>query len=580
MIEAYNKYRKAGFACLPTKEDKSPLIGKNWKDGFSEEYFTEAKGIGIICGSLSDGLECLDFDNHFSDAKENLKAFLDIPEVAEIYQQYKLPIESTKNGGYHLLFRCEKNEGNRKLAQRLNDEQRPDAIIETRGQGGYFCAWPTPGYKVIRNDILNVAKISVLERAVLIDNAISTNQFYPLSKSEYERQDRPGDLYNASIEASHEIPSLLRSEGWTESSPGRWIRPGKKTGLSATLGIVAPNWLYVFSANAYPFYPMKAYSPFQVLALLKFKGNFSKAAESLPKPEKTIVVSKSKLQETELDKILKEAAINLNQAVKRPPTILTITEQNATSTIYKRVFTQGNFSCIVGKAKSKKTFLISMLTAALLKEKNIDEKFSGEMPIDKKMVLYFDTEQGDYDAYNCIKRIERMAGSVQNLKAFALRQYSPKERCQLIEYAFKIYGDKVGYCVIDGIADLAVAINDEEEASRITTLLLRLTKTYNCHITTVLHQNKNDNYATGWLGSSIMKKAEILISVTKNEQDNSYSEVECNMSRGIVFNKFDFYIDDNGLPIVKTKKDPKLNTVNDNPYWDDNDLNRQEEAPF
>lgn len=561
MIEVFKKYKEAGFACLPCKRDKAPLLSQTWNQGFESEVFRNAEVIGIICGEISGGLECLDFDNHFGDAKENLGKYLAIPEVNEIYTRYKLPIESTMSGGFHMMYRCKKNDKNKKLATRLKDG-RPDAIIETRGEGGYFVAAPSPGYKVIRNDIHVVNEISEFERAILIDNAISMNEFQAVIRTEYESGERPGDLYNSSSDAIHTTISVLKEAGWNEVSPGRWRRPGKKEGISATLGKAAEKCFYVFTSNGWPFEPMKGYSPFQVLALLRFNGDFSKAAESLPKPEKTVIETKSKIGESELEKILKSAMIDTRRQVDRPPTILTIMETDGgTSLIHKRVFTLGNFSCIIGKAKSKKTFFLSMITASMLMGKNYTNKFSGELPHNKNTVLYFDTEQGDYDSYNTIKRIETIAGTSTNLKAFMLRPFSPSERCQIVEYAFKVYGERSGFCVIDGIADLATAVNDEDEATRVASILLRLTKVYNCHIVTVLHQNKNDNFATGWMGSAIMKKAEIIISVTKSPQDNSYSEVNCDMSRGIDFNPFSFRINPDGLPEVTEQLSKPVNQV-------------------
>ena len=182
MIEVFKKYKEAGFACLPCKRNKAPLLSQTWNQGFESDVFQNAEAIGIICGEISGGLECLDFDNHFGDAKATLGKYLSIPEVNEIYTTYKLPIESTMSGGFHLMYRCRKIEGNRKLASRLKDG-RPDAIIETRGEGGYFVSAPSPGYSVIRNDIHVVKEITDIERAILIDNAISMNEFYPVIRT-------------------------------------------------------------------------------------------------------------------------------------------------------------------------------------------------------------------------------------------------------------------------------------------------------------------------------------------------------------------------------------------------------------
>lgn len=547
--DIYNRYKEAGFSLIPTKKDKSPLLPTSWLNGFSFDKFQDASYYGIICGSLSGGLECIDIDNHFDDAKKILVDYLAIPEVKAIYDKYKLPIEQSQNGGYHLMFRCSKNEGNRKLASRAKPDGRPDAFFETRGEGGYFCAYPSEGYNVIRNDIFNISTITEIERAVLIDNAVSMNEFFPtLIKTEYESGDRPGDLYNQNSDSIYEMKDILQGAGWKQVRDQTWRRPGKDEGISATLGKVAPNVFYVFTANAYPFEPMKAYTPFQVLGLIKYDGDFKEAAKSIA-PEKTYTVEQHKIAISEIEKILLASKIDTSKPVEKPPVILSIKEQSGTMSIFKRLFTLGNFSCIVGKAKSRKTFVLSMLTAALL-DSDRSGKFVPDMPLGKKEVLYFDTEQGEYDCYNVISRIERMAGTKNHLKGYSLRQYTPAERCQIIEHAFKMWGDSVGFCVIDGIADLATAINDELESTRVSSMLLRLTKVYNCHISTVIHENKNDNFATGHLGSSVMKKAEILLSVSKCKDDKSKSEVSCDLSRGIDFEPFEITINQEGIPQI------------------------------
>ena len=58
----------------------------------------------------------------------------------------------------------------------------------------------------------------------------------------------------------------------------RNCRPGKAAGTSATL---KDRVFYVFSSNAAPFEPGRAYSPFAVLALLEFGGDFAATARAL-----------------------------------------------------------------------------------------------------------------------------------------------------------------------------------------------------------------------------------------------------------------------------------------------------------
>lgn len=553
--EIYDKFREAGFSLIPTKKDKSPLLSTSWLNGFSFGSFGHASYSGIICGSLSGGIECIDIDNHFGDAKQNLLDFISIPEVNEIYTKYSLPIQQSQNKGYHFIYRTNIIENNRKLALRFNKEfNRAEALFETKGGNGYFCAYPSEGYKVVKNDIFNVSVISDEERNILIKAAISFNEYQPVIRNYYESEtgDRPGDVYNQNDGSISDMQNLLIDNGWKQVDGFKWRRPGKDSGISATLGKVAKNVFYVFTSSAYPFEPMKSYTPFQVLALLKYNGDFKEAAKSLSESNNIvpkISVSK-KIEPSEIEKILLRSRIDTSKPIPKPPTILSIKEQQATSSRLVRLFTLGNFSCIIGKAKSRKTFLQSLLTAATLGADDTG-MFISDLPEIKKDVLYFDTEQGEYDCQNVINRIEKMSNNRENIKGFSLREFSPLERCQIIEHAFELWGNKVGLCIIDGVADLANAINDELEATRISTMFLRLTKVYNCHISTVIHQNKNDNFATGHLGSSIMKKAEILISVSKSKTENGVSEVTCDYNRGVDFEPFDMFIDGEGIPKVK-----------------------------
>jgi hypothetical protein len=556
-ISIHQKYLEHGYKTLPTTDKKSPCVpvGQDWKEDLPESLFENSFGIGLKLGEASGFIECMDFDNHLLNAKNKLSEFLAIPEVKEIYDKHKPPIENTVSRGYHLLYRCLEMEGSRKLALQFKEDKTTDCFIETKGLASYICIDPTPGYKFIRNDLFNIPMLSKVERAILIDNAISMNEVFQTHKTEYEQTDRPGDLYNASMGAIGDMKGILQGIGWQDLGNYRWRRPGKKEGLSATLGKVAPNVFYVFTANSSPFEPNKAYTPFQVLALVKFNGDFKEAAKSVA-PERVERVEVGRISLTELEKILLGAKIDTSRKIDRPPTILSFMDQQATSTIQKRVFTLGNFSCIIGKAKSKKTFFLSMVSSALLCN-STDGKFIGEMKEGKNEILYFDTEQGEYDSYNVIKRIELMAGTKERFRGYNLRPFSPVDRCQIIEYAFKLFGEKTGFCVIDGIADLANGINDEDEATRVVTILLRLSKVYNCHISTVIHQNKNNEFATGHLGSSIMKKAEIIISVNKRENDTS--EITCDMSRGVGFESFDMYINSAGIPEISrggAKKEP------------------------
>jgi len=567
MRKIAKEYINYGLSVLPVKQDKSPDVKDTWKNGIKDlSLFDNAKGIGIICGKPSGGLECLDFDSHFGDAKNTLSNFIE--QIRDLYIKYKFPIEQSQNGGYHFMYRCSKIDGNLKLASKpLLDKKtnkwRPDAIIETRGEGGYFVADPTPGYKIIRNNILDIPEITPEERDYIISVCKSFNQWSIVKKDTYEDKDKPGDLYNEDIEAIEDMKKCLRASGWNELSKGIWQRPGKKKGISATVGKVADNVFYNFSSNAYPFEPNAGYTPFQVVGLLEYNGDFKNFAKvlaekyNLNKPVKKEygkpTPKEEKKDKNELDKLLSGAFIDLDVPVPKPPNAIKIRDFEGGYLVDKRLFTLSNFSAIKGKSKSKKTFLTSILLAAATKNDFVYNKIAGTLPKSKQGVMLFDTEQSNYDAYMTALRVSKINGfNAENFGAFGLREYTPKERCEIIDYAFEKFKGNIGYAVIDGITDLAFAINDEEEASRVVGLLMKWTKVYNCHITVVIHENKNDSYATGHIGSAVLKKAEAIIAVTKDETDSYLSRVKCDMIRGTSdFNEFDIEINDNGIPMIK-----------------------------
>lgn len=576
LVDVAKKYIENGFSILPTKLDKSPMASK-WKGHtFKAEDFSDVEGIGIKAGKESGSLEIIDIDNHYGDAKQTVGEFINIPEVKAIYDKYELPIESTQSGGFHLFYRCDELAGNKKLASRAKwDEKKnrfkPDCIIETRGEGGYVVAAPTKGYKLIRNSFKNLAKITTEERKTLLNHAKSFNEWVNNVKTDInESKDKPGDIYNEKIEAIEEMKGALKRNGWQEINNFLWRREGKKDGVSATIGKVAPNVFYCFTSNGYPFEPESGYKPFQVVGLLDYNGDFKKFAGELSdryglnkKPEYT-KPTEAKEQKKDYESILNNAYIDLAIKPPKPPVILEISDNINGEWQWQRLFTLGNISAITGKAKSKKTFSTTMPMAALIMNDQVYNKFRATLPDSKNMIIKFDTEQGNYDAYIASKRVEKLVGkSNDNFKTFGLREFDPNERVKIIEYAIHKYSKSIAFVMIDGIADLVNTTNDQDEAVKIGTLLMKWSKIHNIHISTIIHQNKGDNYATGHLGSFILKKAECIISVEKDEEDNNHSQIKCTDIRGVQsFKDFGFYINEMGLPeiydLIENVKESKI----------------------
>jgi hypothetical protein len=257
----------------------------------------------------------------------------------------------------------------------------------------------------------------------------------------------------------------------------------------------------------------------------------------------------------ELDKHLLKARISPTEEIQEPPACLQVVENDAIID----VCTLGNFSLAIGKAKSRKTFLVTLLFSIV--EGYQTKKFSGGLPLDKSAGIYFDTEQGRFHVHRLLKRICKLIGKPEpaNIAVYSLRKYAPTDRLALIERA--IYtASNLGFVVIDGIRDLVTSINDEEQATIIASRLLKWTEELNIHIMTVLHQNKADNNARGHLGAELTNKAETVLSITKQEDDKTISIAAAEYCRDKDFDVFAFTINIEGLPEIIEGQQPQTNS--------------------
>ena len=215
--------------------------------------------------------------------------------------------------------------------------------------------------------------------------------------------------------------------------------------------------------------------------------------------------------------------------------------------------TLGNFSASTGKAKSKKTFNISAIVAAALKNDEV-LKYSACLPPNKRKILYVDTEQSKYHCHKVMERILRLAGlptdkDREDFVFIVLREQTPDKRKQIIGYMLENMPD-VGLLIIDGIRDLMYDINSPSESTDLINLLMRWSSGYNLHIHTVLHLNKGDDNTRGHIGTELNNKAETVLQITKSQQDGNISEVKAMHIRDREFDPFAFRINDSALPEV------------------------------
>jgi len=307
-------YIRSGFSVVPTGADKIPIVS-SWKkrqlkipaeSTVIKEFSRNGARVAVVAGKVSGNLECIDFDlkgKRFEQCCELVDK--DAPGLIE-----KLVIQQTPSTGYHVMYRCPEAQitGNGKLAfekikvsgpgEHELDGKSYTAVaegneyfirvcsIETRGEGGYFLAAPSPGYVMKQHSLSQVPEITPAERDILVEAAKALNQWVPepieprSSRPAKPGELSPGDDYNR----RGDIQSLLMENGWQptgrKAADGEhWRRPGKNKGQSATL--FNNSNLYVFSTNAAPFESETNYSPFGIYACLKHNGDFNAAAKEL-----------------------------------------------------------------------------------------------------------------------------------------------------------------------------------------------------------------------------------------------------------------------------------------------------------
>jgi len=246
--------------------------------------------------------------------------------------------------------------------------------------------------------------------------------------------------------------------------------------------------------------------------------------------------------------IFKDALIDPAEEIKQQPIALSIGESIYKGNSYPIPFgSYGDFSCIVGASKSRKTFFKSMIEAAFIGgNSNIHNPSIKGHNNERKFVLSFDTEQSHFHAQRVQRRVlELIGGNCEFYKTFGLRGYTPKERFDFIDWVVfeSDFKNNVGLMSIDGFVDLVTDFNSLEQSTGLTEKLLNWTAKGKMHCTGILHKNFGTAKPVGHVGSSILKKAETVVFV-ESQEDNS-TIVKCEYSRNQPFKEIKFNVDDN-----------------------------------
>ena len=265
---------------LPTEEQVEKWLSS--KNGYGK-----VTGLAVICGKISGGLLCIDFDApelfpRWCEAiGEDLRSLI-------VYQQ-------TGGGGYQVFVRTEDPGKNQKLAwiPDETDETGRKIAIETRGEGGYALIPPSlhPSgnhYEWRQGGVYDIPVVSQQKANFLLDTARSLCQA-PYAKKDLAAMDkkqqdlplrkRPPIQQDQSViqsfnqrftimevlqwygyEAAHERDRMKRPGG---KSPSVWITDGKS---------------FHHSSND-PLNDNHAHDPFDVFVQMECRGDYNEAAK-------------------------------------------------------------------------------------------------------------------------------------------------------------------------------------------------------------------------------------------------------------------------------------------------------------
>lgn len=547
---------KKGISCVPTGEGKrSKVSWKEYQDNLIsndeiDSFFIGDEGIAIIGGEV----QCFDFDEKYRKGIYEDFVFC-AAELGLSETLNKLVLQRTPSGGYHLVFRSANPFRNIKLANNGEGE----AVIETRGEGGYFLIAPSEGYELLRGSFDEIPLITLEEREELLDLAKSFDMMPTPKMAEYvptfKQSDgvlSPGDDYDA----RGDFFGLLNRHGWTSwGKCDMWTRPGKKRGVSATFGRI-PGRFYVFSTST-ALESGHVYKPWHVYTVLEHGGDFSRAIVELgrmgygdkkykkPKPASEYMANALEVMNAALSKgpemstkaassdaTIEEVGDEEDEEIRAK--LLEVAFDKAKPPkeepcIYKlagvEIAHPGNLVALTAQIKSGKSSFASALLAAPMSKGSGDLLALQSLNEEGKGVLHFDTEQSPMDHYKMINRSLRRAGiedAPEWFNSYCLTSWDYDSiTIALISELKRLQRAHGGIHSVhlDGIADMVTSPNDETEANRFLNKLHGLAIAYHCPIFCVIHLNPGSSKTRGHLGSQLGRKAETVLALEKDEDE-------------------------------------------------------------
>ena len=213
-------------------------------------------------------------------------------------------------------------------------------------------------------------------------------------------------------------------------------------------------------------------------------------------------------------------------------------------------FYRGELVADCGKAKSGKTFFLSILMAGALKKQMLALERLCEEPL---KVLWIDTEQSQQSTQEILKDRIMPLADIESLDdtrfyAFNLRGLGFDRRQKMVDVAIRVLQPDI--VILDGIKDLMTDINDAVQATLIMEHLMALAKDQNCCIVCVLHQNKSeqDRNMRGSIGTELTNKAFEVFQCETIDESETFKVTHTFSRKRRMKRKFYYRVNEQGLP--------------------------------
>lgn len=275
--------KEFGLSIIPVSTTKIPF--KPWSEYQSKispvslwhSHYINQGTVGIITGKVSGNLECIDIDKKNDPQKTIITEFTNLIPNNLIT---RIIVQSTPSGGIHIIYRCPDATIDKNLKLALHSDKA--VIIETRGEGGYFCTSKINntimrGVFNLENLHVEIPIITVEERNFLLDTARCLTRYFPTGGTS-----KNGEPFSYSEPAINEfnnkylIVELFEKHGWSvvreDDQKVYLLRDGSSAEHSGYY-FKDTKTFFCFSTST-EFKPEKPYNHFQVLQVLEGKNDY------------------------------------------------------------------------------------------------------------------------------------------------------------------------------------------------------------------------------------------------------------------------------------------------------------------